>query len=138
MKNIILSFLVMLLAQNYIEVDGQRTYVRSMTDKEIMESEQKDKLKIKSVPAPPIEYRMPRDEQESPPAMQPFIIRLEQSPPAGYSDTIKIRIKNKKPVDKEFYESTGRGTFRRVEVDKGVTIKESWKMDKGSLVKERQ
>ena len=123
--------------QNYIEADGKRIYVNSMTEQEVREYEAKSK---KSAPNPIIEYRDhdPQNKAESsPPAPVPIIIRLEQDHPRNYGETIKVKIKNKRPVDKEYYETTGRGTFKMVEVDKGKTTEESWKMKGGSLIKER-
>jgi hypothetical protein len=140
MKNIIIGLIAFLLAQsqNYIEIDGKRTYVNSMTPQEIVESERtlKDQERVPTIkPAPraPIETVV----------VQPHPVIIYREPaqsvdPQYYDRSIRVRIENKRLLDKEYYESTGPGSFKKVEVLKGKKVEESWKMEGGNLVKERK
>jgi hypothetical protein len=138
MKNIIIGLLAFLLAQNYIEVDGKRTYLNSMTPQEISDSERA----LKELEVKPIVTPTPRAPRETV-IVQPRPVIIYQAPapavdPQYYDRTIKVKIENRRPLDKEYYESTGNGAFKKVEVFKGKKVEESWKMEGGNLVKERK
>jgi len=140
MKNIIIGLIAFLLAQtqNYIEVDGKRTYVNSMTTQEIAESERA----LKEQERTPIIKPAPRAQRETVVVQpQPVIIYREPAQPVDpqrYDRSIRVKIENRRQLDKEYYESTGPGSFKKVEVFNGKKVEESWKMDGGNLVKERK
>lgn len=137
MKTVLSILFVFLLAQNnYIEVDGKRTYLNSMTEQEIAEDKKQKKEPHVAVPAPKVvkETTVIVVPQKS----QPNIVIEQPQYINPYDGRIRVKITNKRTTDKELFESTGKGTLKKTEVYKGKKVEEEWKTEGGNLVKERK